>query len=101
MSEKIKIPVIPNEALCDIKISGAFYKYLQDTYFEILNLIDPDDLHNVLTAVLKSDDKNVKEENKKFIFIVEILSILIKEIESSFEKDIIMKEFDKPASNED
>lgn len=101
MSEKIKIPTIPNEAMCTIKLSGAFYKYIQDSYFEILNLVEPDDLQNVLTAVLKNNDENVKEENKKFIFIITILSILIKEIEASFKDDVIMKEIDKPKSNED
>jgi len=101
MSEKIKIPTIPNDAMCDIKLSGAFYKYIQDSYFEILNLVEPDDLQNVLNAVLKNNQENVKEENKKFIFIITILSILIKEIEASFKDKIIMTEVDKPKSNED
>jgi hypothetical protein len=101
MSEKIKIPTIPNDAICNIKLSGAFYKYIQDSYFEILNLVEPDDLQNVLTAILKNNNENVKEENKKFIFIIKILSILIKEIEESFKNDIVMTEIDKPKSSED
>ena len=101
MSEKIKIPIIPNEALCKIEISGAFYKYIQDSYFEILNLIEPDEIELVLKAILERNDKNVKKENKKFIFIITILSILMKEIEASFKKDIIMKEVDKSTFNED
>lgn len=98
--KKIEYNTIPNDALIDIKISGAFYAKLSNLLIKLASSMPEEEF-----KTLMSDFKDNKQPKNTTEFTIHILFSLIYEIENNAKKQnkIVIKEIDidKLSSNVD
>lgn len=73
----ISYPTIPNEAIVDIQVSGAFYKDLIALHISLAETVTLDQYKTILENL-----KNNKPADSVFATTVEIIMVLIYEIET-------------------
>jgi len=94
MSEKIKLPYISPEIITEIKISGAFYQNIMNSYYYFVSLYSKEDITEILTAIKENSYENLKQELIPASNSIMCLIILLREIEEKFKDQTILKEID-------
>lgn len=97
MSEKIKIHVIKEKTFADIQVSSEFYGRLSDVYFNFTHKLGEEKTEELCTLIAEKKSKEAEtDEDKRDLYTIETLLIMMNGIESKFQADgnIIEKEID-------
>lgn len=94
MSEKIKVPYIAPELITELKVSGAFYQSIINSYYYFISLLSEKDMLEVFNAIKEDKINKLKQELIPSANSFLTLILLLHEIENQFKDQTVLKEID-------
>jgi len=102
MSDKIKVKTIENISTVNIKVSGSFMQRIQNVYFEYIEKIGIDKTNEILPYLKNNTIKDISDPQLKLdAYNIEALIILLKEMETSFDKEKLVNDTEVDIPSED